>query len=64
MAILVNGIKVAGIGSPGMNGADGKSAYQSAVEAGYTGTEAEFNASLSSIGNINAVLDEINGEVV
>lgn len=56
MAITINGIKVAGIGMPGKNGADGapgadgaagangKSAYQAAKEAGYTGTEAEFNA--------------------
>lgn len=35
--------------SPGATGADGKSAYQSAVEAGYTGTEAEFYAALVTL---------------
>lgn len=44
MAILINGKKVAGIGSPG------KSAYQAAVEGGYQGTEEEFNAALGGIG--------------
>lgn len=58
MAIVVNGKKVAGLGLPG------KSAYQAAVDGGFTGTEDEFNASLASIGDINAALDAINGEVV
>lgn len=31
-------------------GAPGKTAYQSAVEAGYTGTEEEFNAALANVG--------------
>lgn len=34
-------------GKAGLNGADGKSAYQIAQEAGYSGTEEEFGASLS-----------------
>ena len=46
MAITVNGKRVAGIGVPGK---DGKSAYTSAVEAGYTGTETAFNAALSNV---------------
>ena len=58
MAIVVNGKKVAGLGLPG------KSAYQAAVDGGYTGTEQEFNTALASIGDINAALDAINGEVV
>ena len=33
-------------GAAGPAGADGKSAYQIAVEGGYSGTEAEFNAAL------------------
>lgn len=37
-------------GSPGKDGADGKSAYQYAVEGGYTGTEAEFAALIASPG--------------
>lgn len=40
MAILVNGKKVAGLGAPG------KSAYQAAVDGGYSGSESEFNALL------------------
>ena len=31
----------------GASGTDGKSAYQYAVEGGYTGTEAEFSAKLA-----------------
>lgn len=42
MSITVNGKKVAGRGIPG------KSAYQVAVEGGYTGTESEFNALLAN----------------
>lgn len=34
-------------GSDGVDGVDGKSAYQYAVEGGYTGTEAEFAAKLA-----------------
>ena len=34
-------------GADGAPGADGKSAYQYAVEGGYTGTEAEFSAKLA-----------------
>ena len=73
MALIVNGKKVAGLGLPGKDGAPvadgkdgapGKSAYQAAKEKGYTGTEEEFNAALASIGDINAALDAINGEVV
>ena len=44
MAILINGKKVAGVGAPG------KSAYQAAVDGGYTGTESEFNALLANGG--------------
>ena len=33
-----------------IKGADGESAYQAAVESGFTGTEAEFNTYLSGIG--------------
>ena len=38
--IKINGKKVAGIGQPGLNG---KSAYETAKEGGFTGTEQEFN---------------------
>lgn len=56
MAIIVNGKKVAGVGLPGKDGAPGadgkdgapgKSAYQAAVDGGYTGSEQEFNESLA-----------------
>ena len=38
-------------GAPGTPGKDGKSAYQAAVEKGYTGTEEEFNAALAGMQN-------------
>lgn len=40
----------------------GKTAYQSALDGGFIGVEHDFNTSLASIGNINAVLDIINGD--
>ena len=43
---------------------EGKSAYQSAVSGGFTGTESEFNTYLSSIGDLSSLLDTINGEVI
>lgn len=43
--IKVNGKKVAGIGQPGLNG---KSAYETAKEGGFTGTEQEFNEILAN----------------
>lgn len=51
-------------GQDGAPGADGKSAYQIASENGYTGSEQDFNQTLAGIGDINSVLDAINGEVV
>lgn len=51
-------------GDPGAQGPVGKSAYAYAVEGGYTGTEADFTTDLGSLGDIGAILDEINGEVV
>lgn len=46
MSIKVNGKIVAG------RGADGKTAYQAAVDAGYVGTEQDFNEALSKIGEV------------
>lgn len=46
MAIIVNGKRVAGLGKPG------KSAYQAAVDGGYTKTETEFNDALSKIDDL------------
>lgn len=37
-------------GDTGDAGADGKSAYESAQDGGYTGTEAQFNADLAAVG--------------
>lgn len=51
-------------GPQGPAGANGKSAYQYAVEAGYTGTETDLSAALASLGDLNSILDTINGEVV
>ena len=36
------------IGIPALKGTDGKTAYQYAVEGGYTGTETEFAAKLAA----------------
>ena len=38
-------------GAPGTPGADGKSAYESAQDGGYTGTETRFNTDLAEVGN-------------
>ena len=38
-------------GETGPKGADGKSAYASAQDGGYTGTEAQFNAALAQVGS-------------
>lgn len=46
-------IKVAGQGLPGPPGLDGKSAYQYAVEGGFTGTEDEFKALMGVRSNPN-----------
>lgn len=43
---------------------NGKTAYQGALDGGFVGTEQEFNTSMASIGNLNNLLDDINGEVV
>ena len=51
-------------GDPGEPGQDGKSAYEIALEQGYTGTEAEFNSALATLGDLNSLLDAINGEKV
>lgn len=46
------------------DGRDGKSAYQQAVEGGYTGTEQEYNCSLSLLADVadgkKRIADAIN----
>lgn len=51
-------------GSDGVAGADGKSAYQAAVEAGYTGTETEFAALMNSIADKQDKIIGTVGQVV
>jgi len=51
-------------GIQGVQGTDGISAYHSAVSGGYVGTESAFNTALAGIGDLSAVLDSLNGEVV
>ena len=41
----------------GINGAAGKSAYASAQDGGFTGTEAQFNKGLSVMGQVDGVED-------
>lgn len=43
--------EIASRGGGGGTGKDGKSAYEQAVEGGYTGTEAEFKQALASLGD-------------
>jgi hypothetical protein len=54
VAIYINGVKVAG------RGISGKSPFQIAVNEGYTGTEAQFNAQLAAIGEAVAGFDELS----
>ena len=42
-----------------IKGEDGKSAYAAALEAGFTGTEQEFNTYLSGIGELTEDVDEL-----
>lgn len=49
-------------GQDGADGADGKSAYQQAVEGGYSGTEAQFEALLASLGNQGFIPKVFDGE--
>lgn len=57
-------------GQDGIDGQDGKSAYQAAVEGGYTGTEQEFNELLNTLtvegvvpeSIANSEIDEIWGQ--
>ena len=46
-----------------IEGADGKSAYEAAVEAGYTGTEEEFNETLANIGDVDEALNSKAGSM-
>lgn len=51
-------------GSAGVQGPAGVSAYQAAQSGGFSGTQAEFNAQLASLGDLNAVLQALVGEAI
>lgn len=51
-------------GADGVPGADGKSAYQYAVEGGYTGTEAEFAAKLAKDTYSKSEIDTVMGSYI
>lgn len=51
-------------GAKGTDGTDGKSAYQAAVEAGYTGTETEFATLMNSIASKQDKIIGTIGQVV
>ena len=48
-------------GSTGQQGPSGLSAFQIAVQGGFTGTESEYTDLLINVGNIQLALDEILG---
>ena len=56
--------KVLGTNFKGEAGADGKSAYDVAVEQGYTGTEAEWQAHIKLISGDIVTWDADAGEIV
>ena len=49
-------------GEKGQNGADGKSAYETAKEGGYAGTESEFAAALAAAVKAGVLVDDVTGE--
>ena len=51
-------------GDTGAAGAAGKSAYVSAKDGGYTGTEAQFNTDLAAVGGKQAKITGTQGQVV
>lgn len=58
--VVINAIlSLGGNGLDGKDGADGKSAYEYAVEGGYTGTEEEFSALFNSTLTSNDVVDNL-----
>ena len=42
--------------APIFQGSDGKSAYQAAVQGGYTGTESDYNSLMADIPDTESVL--------
>ena len=59
MGFKINGIPVAGLGLPGKDGDEGRSAYQIAQDGGYQGSEAEFAELLATAASQSYVEQEI-----
>ncbi len=49
-------------GTAGPKGADGKSAYETAKEGGYSGTESDFSTALAAAVKAGALVDDVTGE--
>ena len=49
-------------GTAGPKGADGKSAYETAKEGGYSGTESDFSAALAAAVKAGTLVDDVTGE--
>ena len=49
-------------GTAGPKGADGKSAYETAKEGGYGGTESDFSTALAAAVKAGALVDDVTGE--
>ena len=49
-------------GTAGPKEADGKSAYETAKEGGYSGTESDFSAALAAAVKAGALVDDVTGE--
>ena len=49
-------------GTAGPKGADGKSAYETAKEGGYRGTESDFSTALAAAVKAGALVDDVTGE--
>ena len=49
-------------GTAGPKGADGKSAYETAKEGGYSGAESDFSTALAAAVKAGALVDDVTGE--
>lgn len=58
MSIKINGVEI------GIPGPAGKSAYQAAKDAGFTGSETEFNQSIASVKDKQNKLSGTKGQIV
>ena len=53
--LTVKNGKTGATGATGANGTNGKSAYASAQDGGFAGTESQFNKGLSVMGNVSGI---------